>query len=89
MLACRRGRSDDGNVVLILLCSNDAGIDRPELRFLVERGLQMLPRGVLRDLAGSENVRSRALELATDIVTERLDHLEYDAPDPLRNHGAI
>jgi len=62
-------------------------IDRQELRFLVMRGLQMLPRQMLRDLAGSENVRSRALDAATDIITERLDHLEYEAPDPLPNHG--
>jgi len=62
-------------------------INRSELRFLVKRGLQMLPRQVLRDLAGSENVRSRALDAAADIITERLDHLEYEAPDPLPNHG--
>ena len=61
-------------------------IDRPELRFLVKRGVQALGRGVLRDLAGSSNVRLRALESATDTIVERLDHLEYEAPDPLAPH---
>jgi hypothetical protein len=58
-------------------------IDKPELRFLVKRGLQALGRGILRDLAGSSNVRLRALHHATDIIVERLDHLDYEAPDPL------
>ena len=75
--------------MLDLSCSHRSmrRIDRPELRFLIKRGLQMLPRGILRDLQGSENVRSRALDAAADIITERLDHLEYEAPDPLPNHG--
>lgn len=62
-------------------------IDHPELRFLVKRALQTFRPSLLRDLSRGTHVRERALDEATDIIMERLDHLEYTAPPPLPNHG--
>ena len=63
-------------------------VDQPELRFLILRGLQMIPVSVLKNMAqGAPVTRQPALERATSIVHERLSHLEYSAPDALKNHG--
>lgn len=58
-------------------------IDQPELRFLVKRGLQNIPKSIVNQIYGSSETRMRALDAATDIIVERLSHLEYEAPDPL------
>lgn len=63
-------------------------VDNPELRFLVKRGLQTFPLSLLRDLSRGTDVRERALNRATDIIMERLDHLDYTASPPLENHGS-
>lgn len=61
-------------------------IDQPELRFLIKRGLQGIPRSTINEINGSADQRSRAIEHATTIIHERLSHLEYEAPDPLKAH---
>ncbi|MFA5965211.1 MAG: hypothetical protein WC804_14435 [Sphingomonas sp.] len=62
-------------------------LDQPELRFLILRGLQRVPPGTLKDMHGSSDARHRALAQATDIILERLSHLEYEAPEPIAPHG--
>lgn len=63
-------------------------VEHPELRFLVKRALQTIPKSVLNGLGRGGEMRMRALDDATDIIVERLDHLEYTAPPPLGNHGS-
>ncbi|GAA0749697.1 hypothetical protein [Sphingomonas trueperi] len=63
-------------------------VDHPELRFLVKRALQTLPKSLLLNLNRGGDMRLRALDQATDIIMERLDHLDYTAPPPLENHGS-
>ena len=62
-------------------------LDQPELRFLILRGLQRVPPSTLKDMHGSSDARQRALAQATDIILERLSHLEYEAPEPIAPHG--
>lgn len=61
-------------------------IDQPELLFLIKRGLQGIPKSTLNEMNGSADARARALDHATGIIHERLSHLEYEAPDPLKAH---
>lgn len=61
-------------------------IDQPELRFLIRRALQMIPKSVLNGLRdGAPVTHEPALRRATDIIHERLSHLDYVAPDPSKN----
>jgi len=62
-------------------------VDHPELRFLVKRALQTMPKSLLNNLGRGGDLRMRALDEATDIIIERLDHLDYTAPPPIPNHG--
>lgn len=62
-------------------------LDQPELRFLILRGLQRVPLSTLKDMHGSSDARHKALAQASDIILERLSHLDYAAPEPLAPHG--
>ena len=58
-----------------------------EIRFHIKRGLQSLPRSTLKDLAGSEDRRAAALNLAMEIIAGRFEGYEFRGPDAILPHG--
>jgi hypothetical protein len=62
-------------------------VPESEVRFLLKRGLQQLPRSILRDLGGAADKREAALALAVDVLAARFARLTIQAPDPRPNHG--
>ena len=56
-----------------------------ELRFHLLRGIQSLPRSVLRDMVSkSPETRERALSLSVDVLAVRFQGMEVIAPEPKR-----
>jgi hypothetical protein len=55
-----------------------------EVRFELRRGLQSLPRGVVRDLAAQPAAREKAMTAAVEVLALRFVDKEVIAPEPSR-----